>query len=147
VIAGRIFANIAKTIFDGGRLHSQVRSQQAAAEGAFATYKRTVLTALEDVENAIVALRSAEQRQIDYRIALDAANVSAIFAREQYRSGLIDFTSLLNTENQLLVSRNGLAQARYDRAAALVQLYTALGGGWNEHTPVPDTTGSSGQIK
>jgi len=135
VISGQVFASLAQTIFDNGRLRSQVRSQRAAVDGAFATYKQSVLGALEDVENAVVALASADQREGDFRTALEAATNSAIIARIQYRSGLIDFTSLLNTENQLISSRNSLAQTRYDRAAAAVQLYTALGGGWDGQLP------------
>ena len=135
VISGQVFASLAQTIFDNGRLRSQVRSQRAAADGVFSTYKQSVLGALEDIENAVVALQSADQRQSEFRTALEAATNSAIIARVQYRSGLIDFTSLLTTENQLLTSRTGLAQAQYDRAAAAVQLYTALGGGWDGQMP------------
>ena len=137
LITGQVFANIAQTIFDGGRLRSQVRSQRAAADGAFAGYKQVVLRALEDTENAIVAVRAADQRQTDFRDALEAAGNSAIIARTQYRSGLIDFTTLLGTENQVLASRSGLAQSQYDHAAAIVQLYTALGGGWDGLAPSP----------
>lgn len=144
LVTGNLFANLAQVIFDGGRLRSQVRAQRAATDGAFAAYKRTVLTAIEDVENASMALRSADEREAEYRTALDAAGNSALYAREQYRSGLIDFTSLLGAENQLLSARNGLAQAQYDRASALVQLFTALGGGWNEQeTAAPAVTSAS----
>jgi outer membrane protein TolC len=131
VISGQAFANVAQTLMDGGRLRSQLRAQRAVTDGAFASYKQTVLRALEDTENAIVALRSANQRQGNYATALDAATNSAILARQQYRSGLIDYTSLLTIENQLITSRNGAVQTRYDRAIALVQLYAALGGGWD----------------
>jgi len=136
VISGQAFANVAQTIVDGGRLRSQVRSQRAAADGAFANYKQVVLHSLEDVENAIVALRSANQRQAQYAVALDAATNSATIARLQYRSGLIDYIALLTAENLLINARNGLAQARYDQAAALVQLYAALGGGWDAQAAV-----------
>ena len=64
-------------------------------------------------------------------VAQDAATNSAIMARQQYRSGLIDYPALLISENLAISARDGLAQARYDQAAALVQLYAALGGGWN----------------
>ncbi len=145
VISGQVFASLAQTIFDNGRLGSQVRSQRAAADGAFATYKQTVLGALEDIENAVVALRAADQRQSEYRTALEAATNSAVIARTQYRSGLIDFTALLSTENALIASRNGLAQAQYDRAAAAVQLATALGGGWDGQMPTaPAQTSPNG---
>lgn len=145
VISGRVFASLAQTIFDNGRLRSQVRSQRAAADGAFVTYKQTVLGALEDIENALVALSSANQRTSDFSTALEAGINSAIIARIQYRSGLIDFTALLNTENQLISSRTGLAQAQYDRAAAAVQLYTALGGGWDGQMPGSGISLDAGQ--
>jgi len=130
-ISGGIFSSLSQTLFDGGRLRSQVRSQQAATEGTLAAYRQSVLTALEDVENALLALRSARERQAQFTIALDAANNSAILARIQYRSGLTDFPQLLETERSLLSARDGLVGSRGDEALALVQLYRALGGGWD----------------
>jgi NodT family efflux transporter outer membrane factor (OMF) lipoprotein len=130
-ITGAIFAGIDQTLFDGGRLRSQLRSQRAATEGALATYRQSVLTGLEDVENALVALRAARERQREFAIALDAANNTAILARTQYRSGLTDFQTLLEAERSLLSARDGLAGSRGDEALALVQLYRALGGGWD----------------
>jgi len=131
VITGQFFAGLTQTIFNGGKLHAQVRSNEAAAEGAFAAYKSTVLTGLEDVENAVVALDSARQREAQFAIAFDAANNTAILSRAQYRSGLTDFITLNIAETSLLSARNGLSQARADEATALIQLYLALGGGWN----------------
>ena len=134
-ISGRLFANVAQTIFDGGRLRSQVRANQAAADGAFLAYKQTVLTGLEDVENAIVALNAAQERARQFAIAYDAANNTAILARIQYRSGLTDFTTLNQAESSLLSARNGQAQAQADQATALIALYLALGGGWDSNSP------------
>ncbi|HYI64064.1 MAG TPA: efflux transporter outer membrane subunit [Allosphingosinicella sp.] len=130
-ISGGIFSGLSQTLFDGGRLRSQLRSQQAATEGALAAYRQSVLTSLEDVENALLALRSARERQVQFAIALEAANNSAILARMQYRSGLTDFRQLLEVERSLLSARDGLANSRGDEALALVQLYRALGGGWD----------------
>ncbi|MGN6374138.1 MAG: efflux transporter outer membrane subunit [Sphingomonas sp.] len=134
LVTGSVFGGVSQAIFNGGRLNAQVRSSQAAAEGAFALYKSTVLTALEDVENAIVALDSAKERERQYGIAYNAANNSAILARAQYRAGLTDFTTLNTAESSLLSAQNGLSQARSDEATALVQLYLALGGGWDSTT-------------
>lgn len=122
--------NLAQTIFDGGRLRSQVRSQKAAAVGALADYRRTVLSGLRDVENALQNLWSADARLTSQREAVEAARSSAIYARSRYRSGLIDFTTLLTIENQLLSARDGYALTAGDRALATVQLYAALGGGF-----------------
>ncbi len=144
VITGRLFGNIAQTIFDAGRGRSQVRSARAAADGAFLSYKSTVLTSLEDIENAVVALQSARQREAEFRIALDAANNQALLARMQYRSGLTDFTTLNQSESQLLSAKNGLSQAQSDEATALIQLYQSLGGGWDSSiTPQAPSAGST----
>ncbi|WP_022682831.1 efflux transporter outer membrane subunit [Sphingobium bisphenolivorans] len=130
LITGGVFANIAQVIFDGGRLASQVRSQRAATDAAFAAYKQTVLTGLEDVENAMASLTNARARKAEFTTAYDASNNAAILARTQYQAGLIDFQTLSQTENTLLNARNSLAAARSDEVLAIAQLYNALGGGW-----------------
>jgi multidrug efflux system outer membrane protein len=138
-ITGGLFAGLTQAIFNGGRLRSQVRTAEAAADAALASYKGTVLLALEDVENAIVALDTARERERQFRIAYDAANNSALLARSQYRSGLTDFTTLNQQEAALLSAQNGVTQARSDQAAALIALYAALGGGW-EPASIPQQT-------
>lgn len=141
IVTGTLFAGLSQLIFDGGRTRAQVRSQRAAADAAFLAYKSTVLTGLEEVENAVVALQSAQARSRELAIALDAANNSAILARSQYRAGLTDFTTLNQTETQLLSARNSLTTARSDESTALVQLFAALGGGWDAGiTPDADNT-------
>lgn len=136
-VIGSLFAGVTQLIFDGGRARAQVRANEAATDGALAAYKGTVLTALEDVENAVVALSTATAREREFTTALDAANTTALLARLQYRSGLTDFITLNQAESALLSARNGLTQARADKATALVQLYLALGGGWDSTAPAP----------
>ncbi len=138
IITGGVFANVAQVIFDGGRLASQVRSQRAATDAAFAAYKQSVLTALEDVENAMASLNSARQRKAEFATAFDASNNAALLARSQYQSGLIDFQTLSNTETTLLNARNSLAAAQADEVLAITQLYNALGGGWQNMDTRPD---------
>ncbi|WP_076744162.1 efflux transporter outer membrane subunit [Sphingomonas jeddahensis] len=143
-VTGGLFAGLTQAIFNGGRLNSQVRSAEAATDAALATYKQAVLTALEEIENAVVALNTAEVREREFGVALEAANNSAILSRSQYRTGLTDFTTLSQQEASLLSARNSAAQARADHATALVQLYTALGGGWDSTTTpqAPDQDGN-----
>lgn len=146
IITGRAFANVAQTLFDSGRLRSQLRSARAGADGAFYAYKASVLKALEEIENAIVALQAARTREAEFRTALEAATNQALLARFQYRSGLTDFTTLNQSESALLSAKNGLSQAESEQATALIQLYVALGGGWDEAAPIPPlppTTGSA----
>jgi outer membrane protein, multidrug efflux system len=95
LITGGLFAQLAQVIFDGGRRRSQVRSARAGADLAFANYKQTVLSGLEDVENAEQALEAAKARQAQLAIAVDASNNAAIYARSQYRSGLRRFVTSL----------------------------------------------------
>jgi multidrug efflux system outer membrane protein len=137
LLTGGLFAGLAQTIFDAGKRKSQVRSARAAADLAFAAYRQTILTGLEDVENAVQALEAAKARQAELAIALDASNNAAIYARSQYQSGLIDFLTLLQSEQSLLSARDQLASARADQALALVQLYLALGGGWQPEPTNP----------
>jgi NodT family efflux transporter outer membrane factor (OMF) lipoprotein len=136
IVTGALFAGLTQTIFDAGRLRSRVRSNRAAADAAFASYKQTVLGGLEDVENAIQALNSAEARKTELAVALDASNNAAILARSQYRAGLTDFVTLLQSEQALLSARDSYASTRADKALALTQLYLALGGGWQPNAPV-----------
>jgi len=142
-ITGGLFAGLTQAIFNGGRLRSQVRTQEAATDVALANYRGTVLLALEDIENAIAALQSAQARTREFTVALDAANTSAILSRSQYRSGLTDFTTLNQQEAALLSARNGLTQARSDAAAAQIALYVALGGGWDA-TTIPEAPPRAG---
>jgi outer membrane protein, multidrug efflux system len=75
-------------------------------------------------------VQSAKGRTDQFTIALEAARNSAILARSQYQAGLTDFQTLLTAEQTLLSARDGLASAKADQAFAVVQLYSALGGGW-----------------
>ncbi|MDX2208868.1 MAG: efflux transporter outer membrane subunit [Sphingopyxis sp.] len=130
VITGSLFATVAQVIFDGGQRKAAVRSQQAAAEGAFAVYRSTILGALEDVESALVARSRAEARIIALTEQEAASRDAALLARTNYRAGLTDLRVLLDAERSLLAAEDGLASARGDRVSAVIQLYLALGGGW-----------------
>lgn len=135
---GNIASAITAPIFNGGQIRAQVEGQRASTDAAFASYRQTVLTALEDVENALAALTAAERREVEVVKAAEAAENAVLFARSQYQAGLIDFQSLLETERSLLSTQDSRATARATRATATVQLYKALGGGW-EAAPMPAT--------
>jgi len=135
---GNLVAAITAPIFEGGQIRARIEGQRASTDAALAAYRQSVLTALEDVENALTALTNAERREREVIAAADAAQAAVTYARIQYRSGLIDFQSLLESERGLLSSQDARAQARADRATATVQLYKALGGGW-QAAPEPAT--------
>ena len=134
ILTGGLFASIAQSIFDAGSRRSVVRSQKAAADGAFAAYRSTILKALEEVENATISRRTAEARISAFSDQSMAASNAAILARANYRAGLTDFQRLLESERSLLSANDSLAVAQADQLTSAIQLYLALGGGWQ---PVP----------
>lgn len=139
---GTLVASITAPIFQGGRLRAALESQRASAAAALANYRGTVLSALEDTENALVSVGAAERREAELAVAEEAARNAATLARSQYQAGLIDFQSLLESERSLLSSEDGRASARAARASASIQLFKALGGGW-EAAPEPRTLSSA----
>lgn len=139
---GNLVAGITAPIFNGGQIRAQIAGQRASTDAALASYRQTVLTALEEVENALAALTAAEKREREVIAAAEAAENAVLLARSQYQAGLIDFQALLESERSLLSSQDSRATARANRATATVQLYKALGGGW-EAAPMPATALSS----
>lgn len=130
LITGNVFGTVSQLIFDGGRTRAQIDGAEAAARGALAAWRLSILGALEEVETSAVDLRKANERVVLFDEALDAASNSAILARSQYQAGLTDFRNLLTSENQLLSARNSQVSAQAERASAFVRLTQALGGGW-----------------
>jgi NodT family efflux transporter outer membrane factor (OMF) lipoprotein len=135
---GSVAAGIAAPIFEGGRLRAALEAQRAAAAGALSDYRGTVLIALEDTENALLAVDVNARSEAELIVAEDAARNAATLARSQYQAGLIDFQALLESERSLLSSGDARASARAGRATASIQLFKALGGGW-ESAPEPRT--------
>ena len=102
-----------------------------------------MLTALEEVENALVALANNQVRDASLVTAVESARTADMLARERYTAGLIDFQSVLDTDRTVLTVEEALAQNRADGMLALVRLYRSLGGGWS---PEPgQDTGSGSQ--
>ena len=143
-LATQIAGQLAATVFDAGRVRRQVEIQTAVQERALFTYEGTVLTALEDVENALVAFDNAERQRVALETAVAAARNAALYARQRYAAGITDFQTVLDTERTVLTVEEGLAIAEADRVAALIQLYKALGGGW---TGDPSATASAAARK
>ncbi len=129
-----LLAAVAGTLFDGGALRQRVDIQTAVQEQALASYQGTLLTALRDVEDALVALANSGQRREALAAAAEATRNAALLARQRYSSGLIDFQTVLDSERGVLSIEDSLAAADTARATALIQLYKALGGGWTPNT-------------
>jgi outer membrane protein, multidrug efflux system len=89
-----------------------------------------VLTALQEVEDALVALRGDIQRVSRLKLASESASNAALMARQRYDSGLSDFQTVLETQRSLLSTQDSVASANADVSSDHVRLYKALGGGW-----------------
>jgi len=125
-----LLASVSAPLFDGGAARAQVRSQQAALEQARLGYQATVLTALKDVEDALVALQGDTERLARLQAAASAAANAELLARQRYESGLIDFRTVLDTQRTLLSAQDSVATTQATLSADQVRLYKALGGGW-----------------
>jgi outer membrane protein, multidrug efflux system len=117
-------------IFSGGALVSNMRLQKAATDAAYITYQKTVLTALSDVESYLVAF----SKEWDHRKALSDAVVfnrrAVELSRQLYQAGTEEFLNVLDAERSLFASETALAQSRQAISSDLVNIYRALGGGW-----------------
>ena len=144
---GSLLASVSMPLFDGGALRAQVRAQEAALDQARAAYEAAVLTALQDVEDALVALRGARERLSTLQRAADAAGSAALLARQRYASGLIDFQTVLDTQRTQLSTQDSVVGATSELSANHVRLYKALGGGWrpdgNDETPATSEDAAS----
>lgn len=134
-LAASATAGVAAPIFDAGRIRQQVNIQTAVQEQALIQYQSTVLNALAEVEDALVALGNAQRQQNSLREATQAARQAAQLARYRYSAGLIDFQTVLDTERTALSVEDKLTTSTADGVKALIQLYKAMGGGWSS-TPV-----------
>lgn len=127
---GSLLASVSMPVFDAGARRAQVRAQEAGLEQARAGYEAAVLTALKDVEDALVALRGAGERLSTLQRAAEAAGNAALLARQRYGSGLIDFQTVLDTQRAQLNTQDSVIGASTELSADQVRLYKALGGGW-----------------
>lgn len=127
--------NVLQPLFNRGRIRQQIEAQTAVQEQAIVTYESTVLTALRDVESALVALEASRQRLAALQEAANAATAAELLARNQYSAGLTDFQTVLNTQRSALTVQDSAATTTGERLAALIQLFKALGGGWSSAVP------------
>ena len=126
-----LLAGFTAPIFDAGRLRAQLDIQDAVRERALVAYEQTVLTALQEVENALVSIARSRQRGEALANAVDSARNAAQLARQRYSAGLIDFQSVLDSERSVLSLEESLAVNQANAVRALIRLYKALGGGWS----------------
>jgi len=124
-------------IFDAGRIRANIAVQDARTDQQFSTYQQTVLTALEEVENALVAYSREQARRAQLVQAVEADLRAVALATDLYRNGLGAFLNVLNSQRALLASQSDLAQSEATVSTDIAALYKALGGGWEDLASAP----------
>jgi multidrug efflux pump len=130
---------------DLGRVKARIRAARARADAELAFYEKTVLTALEETENALVEFGRAQARTAYLRDSAQAAARAMSLANDRYRSGITDFLQVLDTQRTQLVIEEQLAQSETRTATALVAVYKALGGGWETTVRSGEWRAASGE--
>ena len=127
-------AAISLPIFDGGRRRAAIVERDAIADAALLAYKKSVLVAVQDVENALADFGAEQRRNVELRRGLAQAEAVVKLARSSFDTGLVDFNNVLDAQGALLTNRNSLAQSDAMLLTSLTRLYKALGGGWDRNS-------------
>jgi outer membrane protein, multidrug efflux system len=125
-------AGLTQPIFHGGALRGQVAFNNARYSELLSTYHKTVLTAFGNVEGALVAAQQTAEQLLRQRDAVATARRAFEFSQMQMSAGTVNILTVLNTENALFSAQDELVQVNYLHLQALVDLFTALGGGWSQ---------------
>jgi NodT family efflux transporter outer membrane factor (OMF) lipoprotein len=130
----QIGPSVSWNLFDAGAVRRNIEVQSALQEQALVQYEASILSALEEVENALVAYGEEQLRRASLASATEAARNATRMAKDRYKAGLVDFSSVLDSQRSLLSFEDNLAQSDGVVTANLVRLYKALGGGWRIFT-------------
>jgi NodT family efflux transporter outer membrane factor (OMF) lipoprotein len=122
--------SISLPIFEGGQLKGNLAMRESRQREAAIFFQKTVLRAWKEVDDALTAYREAQRRRADIARSVTENQAALQAARQRYSEGAIDFLNVITTQAQLLQSENDLADSDTQIATALVNLYRALGGGW-----------------
>lgn len=117
-------------ILNYGRLRNNVRLQDARFQELATAYQQSVLNAEQEVEDGLATFLRAQQRAKSQAESVDAAEKAVGIVAAQYKAGTVDFTRVTQVQQNLVLQQDTLAQAQGEIARGLIQVYRALGGGW-----------------
>ena len=126
---------IVAPVYNAGRLRSQVEAEQARAEQALLSYRQVVLRAFAEVEDALVAVRTYRDEHAARQMQVAAASNAAILSRARYDGGVTSYLEVLDTERSLFNAELSQSQTLRLYLNSIIELYKALGGGWNPEGP------------
>ena len=119
-------------LFNMGRIGAGVNSAEAQAEAALLQYQQTILQAFRDVADALVEQRKRREFRVQQELLTRSAEDTSRLADVRYKGGVSSYLEVLDSERQVFDAALGLVRAQRDEVLAVVRLYRALGGGWQE---------------
>ncbi|MGD0221164.1 MAG: efflux transporter outer membrane subunit [Terriglobia bacterium] len=125
-------ASAAEPLFTGGKLQANVRMAEAEQQQTLLAYQQTVQSAFRDVSDALVAYQKTREAREQQELLAGAAQDSARLAHVRYDGGATAYLEVLTNETNYLTAELDLSQARLNEMLSLVQIYSALGGGWKQ---------------
>jgi len=123
---------VTQPIFNAGQIRSGVRLAEAQQQQALLTYQQTIQGAFRDVSDALIAYQQDQEFRAQEELLAHAAEDAARLSGKRYEAGTTNYLEVLTNETNYLSADLGLAQARLNELLALVQIYKALGGGWQQ---------------
>jgi outer membrane protein, multidrug efflux system len=121
---------LTQPIFEGGRLKSGVRLAEAQRDQLVLTYQQTIQGAFRDVSDALIAYRKYREFRIEQEHLVESAQDASRLSELRFKAGTTDYLEVLTNETNSFSAELALAQAQGNELNAMVQLYQALGGGW-----------------
>jgi multidrug efflux system outer membrane protein len=123
-------ASVSQPIFNAGRLRANVRIAKAQQEQALFSYQQTIQQALGDVSNSLVAYQKYREFRGHQELLTSAAQDASNLAHTRYQGGVTSYLEVLTNETNYFAAELNLVQSRLNERLSLVQIYQALGGGW-----------------
>jgi multidrug efflux system outer membrane protein len=123
---------VTQPIFNAGQIRSNVRLAEAQQQEAVLTYQQAIQGAFRDVSDALIAYQQNQEFRAQEELLAHAAEDAAQLSGKRYQAGTTNYLEVLTNETNYLSANLGLAQARLNELLALVQIYKALGGGWQQ---------------
>ncbi len=136
--ANSLLAGISLPLFDGGNLQAQYQGENAREAETVANSRKTVLTALSDVENALIAVEQSRRQEVLQQEVVTASRRATLISEERLKAGTIDIVTLLAVQQSLFQAQENLLSSRLQRLQASLGLIEALGGGFQKPTDEGD---------
>ena len=119
-------------MFQGGAIRSNIRVQEALRDQSYLSYQKTVLSALQDVENALIAFAKEWQHRRSLEAAVASNRKAVTLATQLYTEGQTDFLNVLSAQRALALLEDALVRSQSNITLDVIALYKALGGGWED---------------